>query len=112
MQPLEEWVVELGHLVCKELWVDNGYRTLRWYTVQQYPCLAEGNNYYGPGLLWESFDDRLDFEDPDPFRFWYIREKREDYLDLAGIAELQFDLDHLANLEEGEIKQDYVHLFQ
>ncbi|CAH2277477.1 Hypothetical predicted protein [Pelobates cultripes] len=55
-----------------------------------------GEDYDGPGLLWEVFEDGMALGDPDSFRFWCIRDEWEDILDLMEIAEMQPDLTFLA----------------
>ncbi|CAH2304901.1 Hypothetical predicted protein, partial [Pelobates cultripes] len=114
-QPLDEWVIELEALITRDLWLDKSYRALQFHTVVIYPLFVEhkgflGEDYNGPCLLWEEFDNGMAFGDLDSSHFWYIRDEQEDSLGLKWIREMQPDLTFLANWK-WELEQDYARPF-
>ncbi|CAH2306283.1 Hypothetical predicted protein [Pelobates cultripes] len=98
-QPSEERVSKLETLVETD-----SYRALRWHAYHLYPWLIEykcieGEDYDGPGLLWDTIETNLWFGDTDIARFWSIRAERADNWDLTEIDAIQPDLSFLANQE-------------
>ncbi|CAH2218649.1 transcription termination factor 2 [Pelobates cultripes] len=71
----------------------------------------QGEDYDGPGLLWDTIETSLWFGNTDIAHFWSIQAERADNWDLTEINAIQPDLSFLAN-REWELEQDYVCLFQ
>ncbi|XP_053561098.1 T-cell surface antigen CD2 [Bombina bombina] len=80
-----EGIAELKCLVQREVELEDRYRALYWFADRR-QSRAETHyspevvDFGGPGLLWEAFEEKVDFGSPEEYRFWDIQSRRFDGL--------------------------------
>lgn len=113
-QPKQEWIAELSRLIWAEMQLDESYRGLRWYVVQECPWSAddsptEGYDDDGLGLLYWRMSRDPDFGGDREWRLEDIMEHREEKVNISGGHWLQENLEFLA-IREWKLEVAYKQL--
>ncbi|XP_053567844.1 cochlin [Bombina bombina] len=100
-----------GDQVNLRLCLLRGQPTDRWQSRAETHYSPEGDDFDGPSLLWEAFEEKVDFGSPEGYRFWDIQSKRQELLQPSEALAFKPDLTWLI-YKEWYLEVDYLELLE